>query len=198
MSRLLPGILAMAIIVVASNILVQFLYGQWLTWGAFTYPFAFLVNDMTNRALGPQMARRAVFAGFALAVALSIYLATPRIAVASGAAFLTAQLLDVVIFDRLRGQAWWKAPALSSLTGSALDTVLFFSLAFAAAFVLLGPNDPFALESAPVFGVMTVDAPRWMSWALGDFCVKLLVAATALVPYRLLLNILPATRVSAA
>ena len=99
------GVVAMAVIVAASNVLVQYPINDWLTWGAFTYPVAFLITDLTNRALGPARARQVVYAGFALAVILSIALATPRIALASGAAFLIAQLLDVQIFDRLRSRS---------------------------------------------------------------------------------------------
>ena len=132
MTRLLPGVLAMAAVVVASNILVQFLFGQWLTWGAFTYPLAFLVTDVMNRVYGPAVARKVVFAGFIVGVACSLVgtqimgefgpLVTWRIAIGSGLAFLTAQLLDVAIFDRLREGAWWRAPLVSTLVGSAVDT----------------------------------------------------------------------------
>ena len=120
----IPGILAMAAIVVASNILVQFLFGQWLTWGAFTYPLAFLVTDLMNRLYGAQAARKVVFVGFLVGVLCSAIgtqimlqgdgftypAVTLRIALGSGLAFLTAQLLDVAIFDRLREGAWWRAP----------------------------------------------------------------------------------------
>ncbi len=95
-----------------------------LTWGAFTYPVAFLVNDLTNRRFGKAAARRVVYAGFAIAVILSIWLATPRIAIASGAAFLTGQLLDIQVFDRLRRTSWWKAPFMGTVFGSALDTAI--------------------------------------------------------------------------
>ncbi|WP_026381292.1 queuosine precursor transporter [Afifella pfennigii] len=194
----LLGIAAMAAVVVASNILVQFPVhlkvgalnlADLLTYGAFTYPLAFLVNDMTNRAFGPAAARKVVLVGFALAVILSVLLASPRIAVASGSAFLLAQLLDVGIFHRLRAGSWWRAPALSSLVGSALDTVVFFSLAFAVSFSVLGPNDAFAIEAAPLLGVFALEVPRWVSWALGDFSVKLLVAALALIPYGFLVRL---------
>ncbi|NJO36862.1 MAG: hypothetical protein HC871_03585 [Rhizobiales bacterium] len=121
----------MVIVVTVSNIAVQYPINDWWTWGAFTYPVAFLVTDLTNRALGPGAARRVVYAGFALAVVLSIWLATPRIALASGTAFLAAQLLDIAIFDRLRRASWWRAPLVSSTLSSVLDTALFFSLAFA-------------------------------------------------------------------
>lgn len=196
----LVGGAAMATVVVASNILVQYPVAatigalnlaDLLTWGAFTYPLAFLVNDLTNRRFGPTAARTVVFAGFAVAVALSVYLATPRIAVASGTAFLVAQLLDVGIFDRLREQAWWRAPVVSSLVGSLVDTLIFFSLAFAAVFAVLGANDAFAIERVPLLGLVgLVDAPRWVSWALGDLAVKIVVALAALGPYRVALRLI--------
>jgi uncharacterized integral membrane protein (TIGR00697 family) len=211
-SAYLPFIIAMALVVVASNVLVQFpvqgsvsglALADILTWGAFTYPFAFLVTDLANRRYGPAVARRVVFIGFMAAVACSIvvppllfslglidYGATAgrlaRIAAASGAAFLTAQLLDVTVFNRLRRQGWWRAPVFASLAGSALDTAVFFSVAFAALFAFIGPEDAFALEPAPLLGVFASEAPRWISWAIGDLSVKLLIAIFALIPYRLI------------
>jgi uncharacterized PurR-regulated membrane protein YhhQ (DUF165 family) len=187
----------MAAVVVLSNILVQhplalsvgrLNLADLLTWGAFSYPLAFLVTDTTNRLLGPRIARRVVYLGFAAAIVLSWWFATPRIAVASGTAFLVGQLLDIGVFNRLRERAWWKAPAFSSLLGSAADTALFFTLAFAPAFFMLGANDPFAMEAAPLLGLYPVDTPRWISWALGDFSVKLLMAVVALIPYRLIVG----------
>ena len=187
----------MAAVVVLSNILVQhpFAYSlrglnlaDLLTWGAFSYPLAFLVTDSTNRIHGPQAARRVVYFGFAIAVLLSVWAATPRIAIASGAAFLVGQLLDVGVFNRLRDHAWWKAPAFSSLVGSAADTLMFFTLAFAPAFVLLGANDPFAIEPAPLLGLHPTETPRWVSWAVGDFAVKLIIAVVALIPYRVIVG----------
>lgn len=162
---LLPATAAMIAVVAAANVLVQhpitaFGVGDWLTWGAFTYPLSFLVTDLTNRRFGPEAARRVVYVGFALGVALSIALATPRIALASGAAFLAGQLLDVHVFDRLRRQAWWRAPLVSSFLASAVDTALFFSLAFAF---------------TPV---------PWPTLALGDFGVKLAMALLLLAPFR--------------
>ncbi|MGQ7794266.1 VUT family protein [Faunimonas sp. B44] len=198
------AVAAMATVVVASNILVQYPVeasigrlelADILTFGAFTYPVSFLVVDLTNRNLGPAAARRVVLVGFAIAVVLSILLATPRIAVASGSAFLAAQFLDIAVFDRLRRQAWWKAPAISSLFGSALDTLIFFSLAFAPAFAVLGGGDAFATEWAPLFGVLGAEAPRWVSWALGDFAVKMMMMGLALLPYRVVAD---ATRPVAA
>lgn len=189
---------AMAFIVVLSNILVQHLFGDWLTWGAFTYPFAFLVTDLTNRAFGPARARRVVFAGFAVGVLCSLVasrfvnefgdpLVTLRIAAGSGLAFLVAQLVDVLIFDRLRRGAWWRAPLASSLVGSALDTALFFSIAFSAAFAFIDPADPngWAREAAPLLGAGPV-APLWVSLAVADFAVKLGVALAALIPFRVI------------
>ncbi|HEX5934999.1 MAG TPA: VUT family protein [Pseudorhizobium sp.] len=191
--------LLMAAIVVASNFFVQFplsgslfgvQLGDLLTWGAFTYPVAFLVTDLTNRQFGPSIARRVVFAGFVVGVAVSFWTAMPRIAIASGTAFLVGQLLDISVFNRLRRQTWWQAPLAGSLLGSAIDTALFFSLAFAPVFAFLGPNEAFAIEWAPVLGVMSAEAPRWISWALGDLGVKILVGFVMLLPYGALMSVL--------
>ena len=184
---MLVGIAAMAVLVTASNILVQFPVGDFLTWGAFTYPFAFLVTDLTNRSLGTTAARRVVYVGFVVAVALSIWLATPRIALASGAAFLTAQLLDVAVFDRLRAGRWWRAPLVSSMLGSAVDTVLFFALAFSATLSFGFAVEDWAVSPAPLLGFGAV-VPFWVSLALGDFGVKVLVSLAALGPYRLIIG----------
>jgi len=188
---------AMITIVVASNYLVQFpvqvMIGGYnladiLTWGAFTYPAAFLITDLTNRAFGPSKARLVVIVGFAVAVVLSALLAPVRIAIASGTAFLIAQLLDVFVFNKLRKGVWWRAPVISSTLGSILDTALFFSLAFAASFAILGPSVPFLVENAPLLGLFSTEVPRWVSLAAGDFVVKMLVALVMLVPYSLLRN----------
>ena len=196
---LLVAIPAMAAVVTASNFLVQYPLqahlgaldlADLLTWGAFTYPLAFLVTDLTNRNFGPAMARKVVYAGFVLAVALSFILATPRIAMASGTAFIIAQLLDVLIFNRLRRLVWWMPPLTSSVIGSLVDTTVFFSMAFAATFAILGSNDPFAIEASGLFGVLSLQTPRWVSWALGDLSVKLLMALVLLAPYGLLLRLL--------
>jgi uncharacterized integral membrane protein (TIGR00697 family) len=212
LKRYLPFVVAMALVVVASNVLVQFpmqgtvaglSLADILTWGAFTYPFSFLVTDLANRRYGPAVARRIVFVGFMTAVVCSI--AVPpllfrlgviefdtaaarlaRIAMASGAAFLTAQLLDVTVFNRLRRQSWWRAPIFGTLAGSLFDTAVFFSVAFSGAFAFAGPSDAFALETAPLMGVLPVEAMRWVSWALGDLSVKLAIAVFALIPYRLI------------
>ena len=196
-SSYLPGILAMAAIVLASNILVQFLFGNWLTWGAFTYPLAFLVTDIMNRVYGVAAARRVVFAGFVTGVICSLIgtqimgdfgpLVTLRIALGSGLAFLVAQLMDVAIFDRLRAGAWWRAPVVSTLVGSSLDTALFFTIAFSASLSFLEPaNDvSWAGDILPVLG-HGPEAPLWVSLAIADWLVKLALALIALVPFRLI------------
>lgn len=169
------GIAAMAVVVTASNVLVQYPINNWLTWGALSYPFAFLVTDLTNRRFGPRSARRVVLVGFACAVVLSAWFATPRIAAASGSAFLIAQLADVQVFDRLRNAKWWQAPLASSALGSTLDTALFFSLAFAG-------------TGLPMVTLLAWEVPEWVTWALGDLGVKAGFALILLIPFRLLLN----------
>ncbi len=189
LSALLPSVVGMCVAVAASNILVQYPFqhfglGEVLTWGAFTYPFAFLVNDLTNRRFGPAAARKVVYAGFVLGVVLSVWLATPRIAVASGSAFLFAQLMDITVFNRLRRGTWWKAPFAAAMFGSAFDTILFFSLAFAANFAwidrLAGMADSSLAEPASFLGL---NMPLWASLACGDFCVKVIMGTLMLVPY---------------
>lgn len=160
MTNLLMPVAAMIVVVVSSNILVQYPINDWLTWGALSYPVAFLVTDITNRMFGAARARRVVHVGFACAVVLSIWMADVRIAFASGSAFLVAQLLDIAIFNRLRARSWWQAPLASSVIGSAVDTGLFFGLAFAG---------------TPV---------PWVTLAAGDYTVKLALALTMLVPFR--------------
>lgn len=191
---LLPGILAMAAVVTASNILVQFRLGEWWTWGALTYPFAFLVTDVTNRLAGAAAARRVVLAGFVAGILCSLVAAgmertTLRIALASGTAFLVGQMLDVAVFDRLRRGAWWRAPLISTLLSSTLDTLIFFSLAFAAAFAFLDPADDvaWANEVLPLMGAGPM-APLWLSLGTADWLVKLAFAAVALVPFRVIIG----------
>ena len=189
------AVLAMVATVAASNFLVQFPVraqlgainlADLLTWGAFTYPVAFLVTDLTNRHFGPTGARLVVICGFAVAVVLSVWLATPRIAIASGTAFLLAQFLDISIFNRLRRGRWWHAPLFSSLVSSALDTVIFFSLAMAPAFAgldtMLGREDGSLAFPAPFLGVGP-EVELWVSLGAGDFLVKLVLAALCLAPY---------------
>ncbi|HEY0919543.1 VUT family protein [Devosia sp.] len=201
-ARFAAAVAAMVAVVAASNFLVQFPVqarlgpielADLLTWGAFTYPVAFLVTDLTNRHFGPGRARVVVVAGFAVAVVLSIWLATPRIAIASGTAFLLAQFLDISIFDRLRLKPWWHAPLFSSLVSSALDTALFFSLAFAAPFAVLdtglGRADGSLTFPAPLLGVGP-EVDLWVSLAAGDFLVKLVLAALCLAPYGALRRVL--------
>jgi uncharacterized integral membrane protein (TIGR00697 family) len=196
-TKYLPGILAMATVVVASNILVQFLFGQWLTWGAFTYPLAFLVTDIMNRVYGVAAARRVVFVGFLVGVACSLIgtqimgefgpLVTLRVAMGSGVAFLTAQLLDVAIFDRLRRAQWWQAPVFSSIIGSSVDTALFFTIAFSGTLTFLEPGNDvsWAGEMLPLLGAGPV-VPLWVSLAVADWMVKLVLALVALIPFRVI------------
>jgi hypothetical protein len=156
--------LAMVVIVAASNWLVQFPINDWLTWGAFTYPFSFLVTDLSNRRFGPAATRRVIYAGFVVGVVLSAALADWRIAAASGSAFLVAQLLDVTVFNWLRQQSWWRAPFISSILSSVIDTGMFFGIAF------IGTGLP------------------WFTWAIGDLAVKLCFALVCLAPYRVLMD----------
>ena len=155
------AVAAMAVVVGASNYLVSIPINDWLVWGAITYPLAFLVNDLVNRFHGAATARRVVYVGFAVGVALSLSVETidQRIALASGTAFLIAQLLDVAIFDRLRIGRWWIAPSVSTGISSIVDTLLFFGIAFA------GTGLP------------------WQQWATGDLAVKWGVAALSVAAY---------------
>ena len=159
-------IAAMAAVIVLSNVLVQHPINDWLTWGAFSYPLVFLVNDLTNRALGPAAARRVAWMGFAIAVLVSLALAPWRIALASGTAFLVSQLMDVAVFNRWRRQSWWRAPLIGSLVASTVDTAVFFFLAFAGSDM------------------------DWLLLATGDLAVKAVMAALLLAPYRALLPLL--------
>lgn len=198
-SGLIYGILAMAAVVTASNILVQYLLGNWLTWGAFTYPVAFLVTDIMNRLYGARDAQKVVFVGFGVGLICSFIgtqimgefgpLVTIRIAMASGIAFLIAQLTDILIFNKLRNGTWWRAPVVSSLVGSALDTALFFAIAFSISFAFLAPSVDvaWANEMLPLLGFGPV-SPLWVSLAVADFGVKLLLALIALVPFRVIVN----------
>lgn len=158
------AVLAMGVVVLASNILVQHAINDWLTWGAITYPFAFLVTELVNRAFGPAQARRVAWVGFAVAVLASAMLAPVRIAAASGLAFLLAQMLDISVFDRLRQSRWWRAPLIATMLAAVLDTCVFWSIGFAGQ-----------------------DVP-WVTWALGDLGVKLAMAVCLLLPFRLLIG----------
>lgn len=201
LARFVAAIAAMVVVVTASNILVQYPVqadlgpihlGDLLTWGAFTYPFAFLVTDLTNRHDGPNRARMVVVVGFIVALVLSVFLATPRIAIASASAFLIGQLLDISVFSRLRAsRAWFLPPLAASLFGSLLDTAIFFTIAFAPAlgFVdgLFGTADGSLGFGAPWLGIGP-EVPLWTSLATGDFLVKFLAALLLLAPYRLLMG----------
>ena len=168
----------MGIVVLASNYLVQFpikYYGleEILTYGAFSYPIAFLITDLANRSFGKIVARKIVYIGFAIGISFTILFSTNftdlisiRIAIGSGTAFLVAQLLDVQIFDKLRKKEWFVAPLTSSLIGSTIDTFLFFSISFYATGI------------------------PWITLSLGDLAVKIFVALVMLIPFRLLLGTL--------
>ena len=166
----------MGIVVLSSNYLVQFpinYYGlnEILTYGAFSYPIAFLITDLANRSYGKIVARKIVYFGFVLGIGFTVLFSTDfadfisiRIAIGSGVAFLTAQLLDVQIFDRLRKKEWFVAPLTSSMIGSTIDTFLFFSISF------YGTGVP------------------WVTLSIGDLIVKVIVALIMLIPFRLLLK----------
>ncbi len=168
----------MGVVVLSSNYLVQFpiqYYGleEILTYGAFSYPVAFLITDLANRSYGKLVARKIVYIGFAIGISFTLIFSTNfadlisvRIAIGSGTAFLVAQLLDVQIFDKLRKREWFIAPLTSSLIGSTVDTFLFFSISFYA-------------TSIP-----------WVTLSLGDLAVKILVALVMLIPFRILLGTL--------
>ena len=206
MTRILPGVIAMATIVVASNILVQFLLlDGLLTWGAFTYPLAFLVTDVMNRVYGASAARKVVFSGLVVGILCSLvgsqimlqgdgftYPAVAlRIAIGSATAFLVAQLLDIAVFNRLREGSWWKAPLGSTLVGSTVDTVIFFSIAFAAVFNGLSSaaaqDVMWAQDTAP-FMTNGPMMPLWVTLAVADWGVKLSIALLALLPFRLIVG----------
>ena len=166
----------MGVVVLSSNYLVQFpinYYGlnEILTYGAFSYPIAFLITDLANRSYGKRVARKIVYFGFVLGIGFTVLFSTDfadfisiRIAIGSGIAFLTAQLLDVQIFDRLRKKEWFVAPLTSSMIGSTIDTFLFFSISF------YGTGVP------------------WVTLSLGDLIVKVIIALIMLIPFRLLLK----------
>ena len=174
--------LIMGVVVLASNYLVQFpikYYGleEILTYGAFSYPVAFLITDLANRSYGKIIARKIVYIGFVIGIVFTLFFSTNfedliavRIAIGSGVAFLVAQLLDIQIFDQLRKKKWFVAPLTSSLIGSIVDTFLFFSISFYA-------------TSIP-----------WVTLSLGDLAVKVLVALLMLIPFRLLLGTLKASK----
>ena len=173
----------MGVVVLSSNYLVQFpikYYGleEILTYGAFSYPVAFLITDLANRSYGKLVARKIVYIGFAIGVSFTLLFSTNfadlisvRIAIGSGTAFLVAQLLDVQIFDQLRKNKWFIAPITSSFIGSTVDTFLFFSLSFYATGI------------------------PWVTLSLGDLAVKIFVALIMLIPFRLLLGTLKAVKV---
>lgn len=205
MTRILPGVIAMAAVVVASNILVQFLIlDGLLTWGAFTYPLAFLVTDVMNRVYGVSAARRVVFFGFIVGIICSLIgsqimiqgdgyefpAVALRVAIGSATAFLVAQLIDVAIFQRLREGAWWRAPLASTLVGSTIDTALFFTISFSGlvSFGASADGEVSWAQDAVPFLLTGPEAPLWVTLAVADWGVKLAVALLALVPFRLIVG----------
>jgi hypothetical protein len=206
MTRILPGVIAMAAIVVASNILVQFLIlDGLLTWGAFTYPLAFLVTDIMNRVYGAQAARKVVFVGLVVGIVCSLIgsqimlqgdgyefpAVALRVAIGSATAFAVAQMLDIAVFNRLRDGSWWKAPLGSTLVGSTVDTVIFFSIAFSAVFNGLSAAAAdeviWAQDAVPFLNAGPL-VPLWVSLAVADWGVKLTIALLALLPFRLIVG----------
>ena len=177
---------------------MQYPLGAFLTWGALTYPFAFLVNEIVNRFEGPAAARKVVLAGFLTGIICSFIgtqiqsefgpLVTIRVALGSGLAFLAAQLLDITIFNRFRRGLWWKAPLISPVISSTLDTAIFFTIAFSATLSFLEPGVDVSWATAPMplLG-LGPEAPFWVSLAVGDWLVKLVLAGVALLPFRLAL-----------
>jgi uncharacterized PurR-regulated membrane protein YhhQ (DUF165 family) len=161
---LISPALAMAGIVLMSNVLVQYPINNWLTWGAFSYPVAYFVTDVCNRVAGPALARRVAWVGFGVGLVMSGLMAPLRIAIASGTAFIVSQLLDVAIFNKLRQKSWWMAPFFGSAVASIIDTAIFFSLAFG--------GTEFS----------------WLHLAVGDLGVKLLMAVALLPAYRVLVR----------
>ena len=201
LKSLIVPIMTMSIIVLVSNILVQFLLGNWLTWGALTYPFAFLVTDITNRFYGLSAARKVVLFGFIIGIFCSLVgtqlqgefgpLVTFRIALGSATAFIISHLLDISIFNYLRQERWWKAPLISSIVGSSLDTLIFFFVAFSGFLIFLEPsnNVSWAVEQVPILGMFGI-SHLWVSLAFADFLVKLSLITISLIPFRFLIVLL--------
>ena len=194
------AVLSMAAIVILSNILVHFLLGEWLTYAAFTYPFAFLITDLSNRLYGSKVARLIVLIGFFTGILGSLIgtqiygefgpLVTLRVAIASGAAFLLSQLLDIKLFYLFFSKTqWWRAPLFSSIIGGSIDTLLFFSVAFDANFSFLEPSNDvsWANTTSPLLG-LGPEVPFWLSLSVADFIIKLGIVFVSLVPFRLILN----------
>lgn len=190
------AIIMMAAVVILSNVLVQFYLGAFLTYGAFTYPIAFLINDVVNKLEGPKRARKVILWGFVVGVFCSLIgsqiagefgpLVTLRIAIGSGLAFLIAHLSDTYIFHFFRKLKWWVPPLVSSTIGSALDTFIFFSVAFSLTFVFIEPQNDvaWANEVSALLNFFPIDTPFWISMAIADFMVKIFLASLFLIPFR--------------
>lgn len=190
------AVIMMAAVVILSNVLVQFYLGAFLTYGAFTYPIAFLINDVVNKLEGPKRARQVILWGFVVGVFCSLIgsqiegefgpLVTLRIAIGSGLAFLIAHLSDTYIFHFFRKLKWWVPPLVSSTIGSALDTFIFFSVAFSLTFVFIEPQNDvaWANEVSALLNFFPIDTPFWISMAIADFMVKIFLASLFLIPFR--------------
>ena len=189
-------IVAMAITVLISHILVQFLMGDWMTWSALTYPMVFIITALTNQFYGPTAAGKVVLYGFFTGIVCSfvasqltdangIPYVTLRITIASASAFIVAQLVDIFVFNKLQSLSWWRAPLIASFVAALVDTMLFFTIAFSSHFMFLTPSDPPAIFGAPtpIFGLFG-SAPLWVSLAIADFCVKVVIIFLALLPFR--------------
>ncbi|WP_458792257.1 queuosine precursor transporter [Yoonia sp. MH D7] len=202
MTKLLPGVIAMALVVVASNILVQFLIlDGLLTWGAFTYPLAFLVTDIMNRIYGAQAARRVVYTGLITGITCSLVgsqimlefgpAVALRVAIGSACAFLIAQLLDIAVFNRLRAGSWWKAPLVSTFISSIVDTIIFFTIAFSSLFNSVNATATeqiiWAQDPVPFLNIGPI-VPLWVSLAVADWGVKITIALLALIPFRIIIS----------
>lgn len=193
-----PFVIAMGITICISNILVQKLLGNYLTFAAFTYPVAFLITDLANRIHGKAHAKKVLLWGFAFGVFCSFIAwgadkTTVRIAVGSGLAFFLAQFVDIHLFDRLRGLSWWKTPAISSVVGSAIDTAIFFSVAFSAVTFKWVEGTIFADQNSWSYDVVPLlsvgpQLPLWVSLAVADFCIKILMVIVLLLPYKLVMT----------
>ncbi len=158
------AIVMMSLVIIISNILVSIPINDWLTWGAFSFPLVYLVIDLSNRILGPIQARQVAWISLPISVLISWYFADWRIAIASGTAFIVGQMLDITFFNYLRQQSWWKAPWLSTIAWSVIDSALFFSIAFLWTEL------------------------NWIMLATGDLAIKMIMASLLLIPYRMMMS----------
>ena len=165
-TQFLIACVLMGVVILSANVLVAIPVNDWFTFGALTFPICFLITDTVNRLYGVQFARKVVMVGFVVGIALSLYFADMRIALASGCAFIIGQMLDVSVFDTFRQATWWKAPVISSAISSVVDTALFFIIAFA------GSGLP------------------WITWGIGDLFAKFIMVVALIPAYRILLALI--------